>query len=372
MGRRPFFTLFIFYIAFTWFWIFGKAILPPIIASKGLNLVEMMFAMLLVFIAQAIFLVTIKKHNSKKFWPLSILALLIYIIGIFVFKGNIQFYIISFISGLATPLFYISYNFAHFNLSSKEKRGERSALMFGAPLIIAVITPLLAGFLAQNNPLFFWILLFLSLAVVIYFLRFQEPITIKYSVKSALTEIKATRILIFLSGIWETMVFGVIPIYTIFFIKTPLEYGTFLAYISLMSVIANYILGKISDKIKKRAIFLYALTPVMAFITFLFPMATSNLWRWIVLTGAVNFLLPLFWSVSTAFIVDTHQNLELTISGREIMLTAGRIIGLGGAFLSFLFEAKPFILFIFLGGAMLLFPLTILYNSKISKKYFYA
>lgn len=373
MKHNRFLKLFIYYIAFTWLWSFGKSVLPPIIAGRGFNLPQMMLATLFMIVAQGFFLITIKKYQSKIFWLLSAFILLFYIICVSLLKINtFQFYLISFISGFATPLFYVCYNFSHFNLSSKEKRGESSALMFGAPIIITILAPLFAGFLFQESEIWFWLFLVISLGVILYLLKFQEPIILEYSIRKTLTEIKATRVLILLSGIWDAMIFGVIPIYTLFFIKTPLGYGQFLAYISLVSFIATYLLGKISDKMQKKAIFIFILAPAMALFTFLFPLATENVLLWVILTGIIFFLLPLFWSVSTALIIDSQSDLKLTILGREIMLNIGRIIGLLASFLSFQFEGKPFFLFIFLGSAMLLLPLTLLYNSRISKKYFYA
>lgn len=79
-------------------------------------------------------------------------------------------------------------------------------------------------------------------------------------------------------------------------------YGVFLSYISLVSITANLTLGKLTDKLQKRVLFLYPLTIIMALVTFTFPFATKNITHWIIVTGIIGFLLPLFWNVSTALL----------------------------------------------------------------------
>jgi len=219
--------------------------------------------------------------------------------------------------------------------------------------------------------LFVWIFSGVFFLLAAYLARRQNNFPVKYEIRPALKEIRATRSFIFLEGIWEAMIFGIIPVYTLFFIKTSLGYGTFLAYLSLTAVLANLILGKFTDKIQKRIIFLYPLTIIIAVITFLFPLATSNIVFWVIITGALQFFVPLFWNISTAMVIDGHPNLELSIPGREIMLTLGRVLGLGLSFLSFYFEKTPFYIFIFLGFVMLIYPLNLYWKTKFKKQYVY-
>ncbi|MDD5489174.1 MAG: hypothetical protein PHP25_00640 [Candidatus Moranbacteria bacterium] len=184
-------------------------------------------------------------------------------------------------------------------------------------------------------------------------------------------EIKSTRWFIFDQGIWEATIFGIIPIFSLFFIKEPLEYGGYLAYLALMAVLANLLLGRFTDKIQKRAIFLYPLTISIAILTFLFVFAVGNIFIWFVLTGLLQFLLPLFWNISTAMVVDSHPNLRLAMPGREYMLASGRIVGLLIAFISFSLEKIPHNVFFILGFVMFLYPVILFWNTKISKRHSY-
>ena len=70
-------------------------------------------------------------------------------------------------------------------------------------------------------------------------------------------------------------------------------------------------------------------------------------------------------------VVDLSPNLRLAIPGRELVLVVGRIVGLSLVLLSFIYEQKPFIIFPILGIVMLLYPLSLLWSSKIRRKYRY-
>ena len=92
---------------------------------------------------------------------------------------------------------------------------------------------------------------------------------------------------------------------------------------------------------------------------------------WIILSGLIQFLIPLFWNTSTAMVIDAHPNLKLAIPGREMMLASGRFLGLLAVYVSFLLEAQPVYIFILLGIVMLLYPLNLFWNVKIKKEYSY-
>jgi len=109
----------------------------------------------------------------------------------------------------------------------------------------------------------------------------------------------------------------------------------------------------------------------MALTTFFFLFATKNLTLWIVTISIIQFLLPLFWNVSTALVVDAHPNLRVAFPGRELVLAVGRVTGLLFASISFVFEKSPSTIFIVLGITLLLYPTVIYWNRNISKKYTY-
>jgi hypothetical protein len=365
--------LIVFYIIFNWFASFSKSILSIHFIDQGLSLNQLILGTTFCF-AGVLFLSLLKISNkitSRLSWQLSLISIIIYVLATIRIYHPSQLYFASFINGFSVFFFFIFYNVAHFKNTPRGKTGHSSAIMFSIGPIVSIVAPLLAGFFAKTSFSLVWFFSIVFFAISIYFSRRQPIFSVKYSLKSALDEIRSTRFFIFLEGIWESIIFGVIPIYTLFFIKTPLNYSIYLAYLSLSAVVANLILGKISDRIQKRIAFLYPITIAMSIITFLFPFTTNNLTYWIIITGALQFLMPLFWNFSTAMVVDSHSNLELAMSGREIVLNSGRVLGLIFVFLSFILEKTPNGIFIFLGSLMMLFPICLFWRTKLRKNHSY-
>lgn len=371
MYKKGFGKLFFFYIFFALFSTFSKSTLPTYYLENGISINSMIFGSLLFFLSQIAALLTLKKFSSRLSWYLAVFTTFLSILLVIKIIVLAQFFLAMTIGGLQLFFFFVFYNIAHFEDTPELKRGESSALMFSVGPSISVVAPILAGFLSSINISFLWIFSGLFFLVCIFLVSLQKDFQISYTVKSAFSEIKATRVFIFIEGVWEALVIGIIPVYTLFFIKTPLSYGAFISYLGLVAVVSNILFGRFTDKIQKRSIFLYPSTILMALITFLFPFATTNIFLWTLLSGAISLILPIFWNISTAMVVDYDSNLRLAIPGRELVLGAGRAFGLLLTFISFSIEKSPKYIFLVLGLILLIYPLNLLWNTKIKKNYQY-
>ncbi|MBU1200037.1 hypothetical protein KJ953_00705 [Patescibacteria group bacterium] len=370
MWKNPFTKLYIFFIVYVWFKSFSGAVLPTHYLQQGLSLPIMMGGLVSLFFGQIVVLLTFKKLSARKSYFLALLTSILFLLLVIKINSSWQYYLASALAGASMYFYFVFYNIAYFENTPKEKTGRNSALMFSIPTIIGIFAPLLAGVLAQVSMNLIWVFSFVFFFPVLFSLFYQKDFTISYTIKASLLEIKATRTLLFIEGIWEALMFGVIPIYTLYFIKTPLGYGTYLAYLSIIGVLANLLLGKMTDKLQKRVIFLYPITIIMAIITFLFAFVQDNLSWWLILTAAIQLFTPLFWNITTAMVVDTHSNLRIAIPGRELVLAVGRFLGVFLVLLSFYWEKSPFWIYFVLGGVLLLFPVVLYWNTK-SKRYQY-
>lgn len=359
--------LFLLFIAYAWFQNFSKAILPTHYLSEGLTLSNQMMGSLMGFLGEGLLILVLGKYSSKLAMRLGIIAWVVNLMLVMTIKSDLQFYIASAIGGCSTYLFLVIYYIAHFNNTKQENRGISSSLLFVIPTLIGFIAPLIAGYLSQVNNIWVWIVSTLSFAIAFWLVKFQDDFKMEVSFKKSLSELKKTRVLLFIEGVWETLMFGIIPIYTLFFIKTPLGYGIFLSYISLVSVLANFALGKLTDKLKKRSVFLYPVTIILAITTIMFVFVTHDIKLWIIAVSVIQFFVPLFWSLATALVVDAHPNLKVAMPGRELLLGSGRMFGLLLAYLSFIYEKTPQVIFILLGLTMFCFPTVLYWNSKVRK-----
>lgn len=350
---------------------FSKSILPTYYVERGLSLNNILFGCLLTFVGQLACILFFRNFSSRRGWQISQVVYFTSVLLIINMVNPAQYYLSTLLSGVGLFFFFTFYNVAHFRETPTEKRGESSALMFVVGPLVGIFAPLLAGATAQLNIILLWV----GAAVFFAFSFFQSTrqvdFNLKYSLGDALKEVKSTRFIIFIQGFWEALTFGIIPVYTLFFLKEPLSYGALAAYLAAVGIISNLTLGRLSDKLQKRAIFLYPTTILLALITFLFPFATHDLKLWALVVSAITFLMPLFWNFSIAVVIDSHTNLDLAIPGRELVLAIGRIIGLLVAFISFSIEKEPKYIFIVLGLVMLLYPLSMYWNIRIKKHYSY-
>jgi len=371
MANKKLSKLLILYSSYIWFITLAGSILPTIVFRQGITLNQMIIGIIFALSTPVILIAFAPSFKAKTAWRIAITGFLIYVFLSVRILNVYQFYFSKIISAISIYFFWVFYNITHFENTPKHRTGLSSAIIFVIPPIIAVVAPLLAGYMATKNILFFLIFVFISYLLVMFFINYQEDFVLEYSLPAALREIKSTRIFILIHGIWDATIQAFIPIFSLHFIRTPLNYGAYLGYLGLIGVIANLTLGHHIDKIKKRSIFLYPLSLAISLATFSLVFAIKNLTLWIIVTGIIQFLNPIFWNIITALVVDAHQNLRLAMPGREFVLNTGRVIGVSMILVSFILEPTPHYLFYILGGTLLVLPILLFWNTKITKKHTY-
>ena len=308
------------------------------------------------FLAGALTLLLLKQLSSRPAWRWAIVLAFVGILVIIKIDYLWQFYLCNILLGINMVLFFAPYNIVHFQLTPKTRTSYSSAIMFSIYPLISLISPLLAGWLAEISYAYIWIGSAVFFLLALYLTKFQTQLTINFNWRKNLTYLRPTRVFILLEGLWEPVVFSAIPVFTLYFIQSPLYYGTYLAYLALVAVVANLALGQLSDKLRHRLGFLYPVTLLLVLTTLLLPLGINNLKLWLILTGALQFLLPLFWNFSTSFFVDLQPNLTRDMPVREMLLAVGRTVGCLLVFANFYFQDRPTYIFYLLGGIMFLYP----------------
>lgn len=362
--RRQFFNLLVFYLVYLWTRGFSTAILPTHFLKENLNLEQIIFGSAAAFFGAITLLLFLKKLSAKLSWSLAMIFGIIYISLVVNIRSSLQFYLASTLSGLTIIFYFIPYNIAHFKITPSHRTGLSSAALFILPTLLGFFTPLAAGLIGQVHFKYIWLISSFFYAASLFLVKFQQNFSLDYSFFKYLDAIKETRVLILLQALWESMIFGIIPIFSLLFVSEPLQYGLYLTYLSAIGIVANLLLGHISDKLKKRVEFLYPVTITMALFTFLFPLGLTSLHWWIITTGLIQFLTPIFWNLSTALVVDTQTNLTHAFVAREGILMSGRAIALLLVYLNFKFQSPPTLIFYFLGGVMLIYPVVLAYNTR--------
>ena len=282
------------------------------------------------------------KINAKAsiFWGLLFSALSVLIlIKIF---GPYQLYLSGLFSGLNVIFFWIPCNIMFFKYSDDEKRGLNSGMYFLITPIIGITFQPLAGIIAEkfNFETVFWIGVF-SYIIPTILIKFLPSFEYEINAKKYFLENKFNWSTFF-QGMSSRISWALVPIFTLFFIKTPRDFGNFFGYLALLAAIASVLNGYISDKIKNRKMFFYVLSFLTVF-SFL-PLAfVNNVYYWGIFAGisslCINLVNP-FW---LTFNLDYYKDIgvEKTMVLREIYLNMGYLATISITLLVFYLTSSP-------------------------------
>jgi MFS family permease len=243
------------------------------------------------------------------------------------FMSSIYYaFILAIPVALTNIFFWTMYNTLHFKYSKKEESGSHSGIYFlFFPIVGAIFSPL-AGYVVEHMG---YVFLFRSGAILyiipLMFVLFLPNFNFQFRTKEASILIE-NKILIFLQGCISVFSFTLIPIFTMFFVKTPFEYGKFFGYLAIISTFVAFFNSKLSDKLKKRAFFFYFFT-ILDSITYI-PLAfVKSLAGWHIFAGISNIGSNLANPFSVALVLDHAKgDIALTMLGREIYLCLGRVV----------------------------------------------
>lgn len=338
---------------------FSGTLLVFWLSQNGFGFSDLIIYYLLTFFValMGIFYLPKNKISARKaiFWGIMLnLGYVLVLIKIF---SPIQLYISALISGLNVVFFWISYNIMYFKYSSKENRGLNSGIYFLITPIIGITLQPLTGVVAEK----FGFEIMFSLGILLYFIPL---LLIKYlpdfewdlDIKNELLKFKVNWTIIF-QGMSSRINYSLIPIFTLFFVKTPVSFGSFFGYLALVAALASVINGYISDKIKNRKYFYYLFSSLAVF-SFI-PLAfVTNPYYWSLFAGISSLCVYLanpFWFT---FGLDYYKDLKIekTIVLRELFLNFGYFFTLLIVFLVFYFTNSTKISLIVISVACCLLP----------------
>lgn len=370
MNNQKFKSLLILYAAYAWLGRVSSSIIPAYLLGRGITTNQMFLANALQFIPMLLVLLFVRIHSAKLSWRLAIISSLLAVVSIVNIQFDFQIYLTYIFGGISLALFFVYYNVGHFFYTPPNKTGVSGGVMYAISPAISIFAPIIAGLLATSNINYLWFISLLSFGLA-YSLTFrQTDFKITYQIIGSLRSIKAVRIPIFLEGIWEAILFAFIPLSTLHFISSPAGYGQYLGYLSLIGTIAGLLLGHLSDKIKKRSFLLTPISLILAFATVGLIFGLKSFSIWILITSLIQFMVPIFWNISTALMIDQNLDLKVAFPGREIVLAFGRLLGLAFTYICII-NSQINLLLIVLALVILTLPVYLYYESKITHRFVY-
>ncbi len=268
-------------------------------------------------------------------------------------------------SGLNVIFFWIPYNTIFFNNSDENKRGTNCGMYYLVTPIIGVTLQPLTGIIAEKFGFqtMFLVGIFTYLIPIIL-LRFLPDFEWHLDVREEFSKIKFNWT-VFLQGATSRMNYSLIPIFSLFFLKTPRQFGNFFGYLAIIAAVAALLNGYISDRIKNRKLFFYFFT-TLAVISFLPLPFINNIYYWGIFAGISSLCMNLanpFWFT---YSLDYYKDLGVskTMALRELFLNSGYILTLLIAFFVYYFTASTKISFLVVISICCLLPI-ISYFQKV-------
>lgn len=234
-------------------------------------------------------------------------------------------FIIAFLFALNIVFFWTIYNTLHFKYSLKEEHGFKSGAYFLlVPILAAILSPI-SGLVVEKLGFHFLFSSSMLLFLVPFILAFYLPnFKFEFETKEALFTTEHSLLVIF-QGYIFMLTSNVVPIFTLFFISTPLKLGSFFGYLAIFAALASLFNSKISDKLKKRAPFFYTfiIFNALSYIPLVF---SKSLLNWQIFSGINNFTYGLTNPFDFTLVLDHAKNdVGKTMLGRELYLNFGRV-----------------------------------------------
>jgi hypothetical protein len=323
---------------------FAQTLIVFWLSKNGFSFSQLLIYFLFAYIVALIGILFFPKIqiNAKRCISFGILFSALQVFVLIKIFSIFQLYLSGIFIGLNLLFFWIPYNIMHFKFSKENSRGFNSGMYFLIFPIIGITLQPLAGIVADK---FGFEILFLigvsGYIIPLILLKFLPSFDYEINVKKYIVE-HHFNWSTFFQGMISRINYSLIPIFTLFFIKNPRQFGSFFGYLAIMTAIASVINGHISDKFKNRKIFFYLFSSLA--VMSLLPLAfINNIYYWGIFAGIGSLCVSLsdpFW---LAFNLDYYKNagVEKTIVLREVFLNMGYIAMLFISLLVFYFTSSP-------------------------------
>ena len=337
--------------------------------QKGYGFSDLIGYYLIAYVVALMGIIFLPKIKMSAKWAmfLGILQSMLIVVCLIKIWSPWQLVLSAVFSGLNVIFFWIPYNSMFFKFSSESKRGTNSGMYFLITPIIGVTLQPLTGIVAEK---FGFTTMFLigtcSYLVPLIFLKFLPDFEWRLDVKEEVKKLKFNWST-FLQGATSRINYSLIPIFSLFFLKTPRQFGNFFGYLAIIAAVAAVLNGYISDKLKSRKAFFYIFT-FLAVVSFLPLPFITDIYYWSIFAGISSLCMNLanpFWFT---FNLDYYKEIgiEKTMALREVFLNSGYILTLLVVFLTYYLTNSTKISFLVIVLLCCLLPI-VSYFQKVYK-----
>ncbi|MCK4550471.1 MAG: hypothetical protein KAT91_00810 [Candidatus Aenigmarchaeota archaeon] len=374
MKTKTFLNTYTVQFFYTFAQIFVFSILFLYLFKTGFSNLEIAVFSTLRFAAAALVLIFLKNVKFRRTITLGIIFKSLYLASFAYFIAGfevLQLYATAIIVGIVLFIFWVPYNIRFFSFGNKENNAFMGSIIFLLWPMLNVFLPAAAGFIARD---FGFRALFFSAAAInilalVFVKRTGKDRLLHFDIKKALKNTEGVRTLNMLEGIFEGILWTAVPLATISFITAEVDYGLFFSYLGLFGALAAVVLARMSDKMKKRTIFIYP-TVILLGISTILAAFSNTLILWAIANAAIAFIWALVAPFQVAVVLDKSKNLVDAMASREFFMNLGRVMGGFAAIVSLiLFGLLEYSLV--LAGITMFLYVHVLHTKKLYPKHIY-
>ena len=328
MFGKKFLNLYTFYIGFLFTNALAMSLTYLYFIYRGLSYTQILVADLIEYSSAVLLLLILRKLSTKTGLVIAVTFSIAKFLLLYSLTSEYQLYLSRILVGMNMVFFSVCYNINHYRLTQKDKIGLSSGLLFSIGPILGILIPGIKGFIVDKYGFEFIFIITAVLALILFYMITKvENVRINFSLFDLFKSIKGLRMILFFEGLIESIIFSIIPLITLIYIKTPIKLGLFSSILAFAAFFGNLLFGKISDRMRNRKSFLYIL-PTFIALSVLSLGFSKDIYSWIMFSALAGFFLSLSWPFMIALVVDKYPKVEDSMIPREFMLNFGRIIGM--------------------------------------------
>lgn len=269
-----------------------------------------------------------RKHKAFRLMLLAFVSLIAGFLALNLFSGIHGLYLVAVLVGVTAACFWVPYNTLFFSFNRKETTALHSGFLFMVFPVMNAIVPLVSGLVIDSKGFFVLFLLsaLMTLAPLVYALSKRDDTVLDLSIRKPLRAVKGLRLLISIEGFWQGVCWMVLPLLTFSFVRSGVDYGSYLSYLGVAGAVSVLLLCRISDRYRSRFFFIAPAALLVSLSTVAAGIVTSFS-SWIIVNGLISFFIALTYPFTLSVIIDRIADARDSMVSREFFLNLGRISG---------------------------------------------
>lgn len=296
--------------------------------NLGFSYLELLFYNIVSFTSAVVIIIVLGEIHAYRAIKVAVLLFIVIFLLLINLTSSSQLFMISILSGATIPFFWIPFNTILFRLRGSDNVAQFSSLAFFVFPTLSIVIPYISGVVIESYgyPTVFGVSIIILCIMLAYIKKIEEPLKININFTQAVRAAKNLRSIMLIEGFWQGVNWIVFPLYTYYYIKESASYGAFLSYVGFAGACASLLLARISDRFKKRHVFVCTTVILTAVLTIVSG-AVSGQYPWIISRTLVGFAVSLYAPFTLTVVLDVMDSTRTAMVAREVFLNLGRIVG---------------------------------------------